>query len=68
MGDRSVEGTTLNNIGVIYKARGQMEEALDTFQQALAIRREVGDRSGEGTTLNNIGSDLQCARPEARRR
>ena len=55
VGDRSGEGTTLNNIGVIYDARGQMDEALDYYQQALAIRREVGDRSGEGTTLNNIG-------------
>ena len=33
----------------VYDARGQMDKALDTYQQALAICREVGDRSGEGT-------------------
>ena len=50
VGDRSGEGTTLNNIGTIYDNLGQQDEALDTYQQALAIRREVGDRYGEGVT------------------
>ena len=34
---------------------GQKQEALQYYQQALAIYREVGDRGGEGTTLNNLG-------------
>ncbi|NJL23555.1 MAG: tetratricopeptide repeat protein [Leptolyngbyaceae cyanobacterium SM1_3_5] len=29
--------------------------ALDYYQQALAIAREIGDRAGEGRTLSNIG-------------
>jgi tetratricopeptide (TPR) repeat protein len=53
--DRRQEGTLLNNIGYLYSALGQKDKALDFFQQALAIRREVGYRSGEGATLNNIG-------------
>ena len=59
--DREKEGPLLNNVGYAYSALGRKQEALDTFQQALAIFREVGDRAGEGTTLNNIGkvySDL----------
>ncbi|MDT9196700.1 tetratricopeptide repeat protein [Limnospira sp. PMC 1042.18] len=34
---------------------GNQTEALNYFNQALPIRREVGDRSGEATTLTNIG-------------
>ena len=55
IGDRTGEGTTLNNIGAVYRSQGQYGLALEQYQQALAIRREVGDRAGEGTTLNNIG-------------
>ena len=54
IGDRSGEGTTLNNISQIYKARGDYETALKFLHDSLSIRREIGDRSGEGTTLNNI--------------
>jgi len=35
--------------------RWQYEQALEYYNQALPISREVGDRSGEATTLNNIG-------------
>ncbi|HAZ49104.1 MAG TPA: hypothetical protein DCZ55_32820, partial [Cyanobacteria bacterium UBA11371] len=30
-------------------------KALEFYQQALAISREVGDRAGEGVTLSSIG-------------
>ena len=55
MGDRAGEGTTLNNIGVVYRGQERYAEALQVLQQALAIRREVGDRTGEGLTMHNIG-------------
>lgn len=29
---------TINNIGVVYKSIGEMQKALDYYQQALAIR------------------------------
>jgi len=35
---------------------GLYKEALNFYNQALVISREVGDRAGEGTTLNNIGA------------
>ena len=44
-----------HNIGAVYRGLELYEEALENYQQALLIRREVGDRAGEGATLNNIG-------------
>ncbi|MCY7324028.1 MAG: tetratricopeptide repeat protein, partial [Phormidesmis sp. CAN_BIN36] len=55
IGDRAVEGSTLVNIGSVYRSQGQYPQALEQFQQALVITREIGDRAGEGATLNNMG-------------
>ena len=55
VGDRAMEGTTLNNIGAVYRAQGKNDQALNNYERALVIHREVGDRAGEGATLNNIG-------------
>ncbi len=54
IGDKSGEGTTLNNISQIFKARGDYETALGYLEQSLKISQAIGDKSGEGTTLNNI--------------
>ena len=32
-----------------------MEKAIEYYEQALAIVRDIGDRRGEGTWLNNLG-------------
>ncbi len=50
------EGTTLNNIGEVYRAQGQHDQALSNFQQALVIAREIGYRALEETVLTNIES------------
>ena len=55
IGDRSGEGTTLNNISQIYDARGDYETALSYLKQSLAIQQEIGDASGLCATLFNIG-------------
>jgi CHAT domain-containing protein/tetratricopeptide (TPR) repeat protein len=55
VGDRAGEGTTLSNIGGVYRDQGRYAEALEMYQQALVIQREVGDRTGEGSTLTGIG-------------
>jgi CHAT domain-containing protein len=44
----------LLNIGQIYVALGQCTEALEVYQQALAISLEIGDRLSEAIILNNI--------------
>jgi tetratricopeptide (TPR) repeat protein len=42
-------------MALVYRAIGQLDQALALYEQALSIRREVGDRVGEAITLNNIG-------------
>jgi len=54
IGDKSGEGTTLNNIGRIYHARGDYKTALKYLEESLQIVREIGDKAREGATLNNI--------------
>jgi len=44
---------------LVYHSLGQYPKALEFFQQALAIVKEIGNRNMEGTTLNNIGFLLE---------
>ena len=52
--DRSLELQALNDMALVYRATGQPKRALELYEQALPLRREVGDRAGEATTLNNM--------------
>ncbi|HEV7844024.1 MAG TPA: CHAT domain-containing tetratricopeptide repeat protein, partial [Pyrinomonadaceae bacterium] len=67
VGDRRVEATTLNNIGLVYKSGGERQKALAFFNQALQLRRAVVDRDGEAITLNDTAAlyDLMGKSPEA---
>ena len=56
IGDRSGEGTTLNNISQIYDAKGDYDTALRYLEQSLAIQQQIGDRSGLCYTLHNIAT------------
>ncbi len=47
-------GTTLNNIGQIYMARGDYETALRYLEQSLQIQQEVGDKTKMIATLHNM--------------
>ncbi|MBN1657740.1 MAG: tetratricopeptide repeat protein, partial [Anaerolineae bacterium] len=50
-----VEAISLDTLGLIYYASGELDEALPCAQQALHIQREVGDRRGEAYTLSHLG-------------
>jgi tetratricopeptide (TPR) repeat protein/Zn-dependent protease with chaperone function len=52
---REWEGVTLQDMGRVYASLGQDEQALENYQQALGIHREVGPRVMEGNTLQAIG-------------
>src|SRR5207249_5011957 len=49
--DRKAEATTLISLGNAYRDLRRFEEAIDSQQQALAIRREIRDRWGEAQAL-----------------
>ncbi|MFQ5585927.1 MAG: tetratricopeptide repeat protein [Thermodesulfobacteriota bacterium] len=52
--DRKNEGTTLNNIGLVYRSWDRYDEAIKHYEESLAICRGVGDRAGEAITSCNI--------------
>jgi tetratricopeptide (TPR) repeat protein len=55
MGDKEYQSYHLGNLGLAYADLGQVEKAIDHYQQALVIAREIGDRRGEGNALGNLG-------------
>ena len=47
--------------GIAYSDLGEPKKAIEYYEQALKISREIGDRRGEGNDLGNLGiaySDL----------
>ena len=49
-----MKAVTLDNIGSIFSKLRQPTKALELFEQAFPIRRQVGEKSGEATTLSVI--------------
>ena len=45
----------LNEAGELHYASGNLEDALELYQQLLTINQENNNRKGEGEALNNIG-------------
>ena len=54
--ERNDEALRLTELGLQQLNPGEYRKALNNFEQALAIVREIGERLGEGTILNNIGN------------
>jgi len=53
------EMTTANALGSSYETMGQTEQAVEQYQQALAIARQTHNRSWEGTALGNLGNSYR---------
>ena len=45
-----------DNLSIIYRNRGQYDEAVKFSEKSLSIRRDLKDRRGEGLTLNYLGN------------
>ncbi len=43
-------------MGIAYEKLGETHKAIEYYEQALKIAREIGDRRGEGANLCNLGS------------
>jgi len=54
--DRRLASINAGNLGIAYYSLGRIAEALDFYEQALTISREIGDRRGEGVDLGNLGN------------
>ena len=52
---RNNQALRLVLVGFQQYQQGQLREALETFQQSLAIVREIGEPKGEAVTLYSIG-------------
>ena len=53
--DRKAEADRLREQGNQQGKTSQFQAAIQSYQQALAIYREIGDRKGEAGSLNNLG-------------
>ncbi len=49
------ESQALSNLGLVYAAMNDLPRAVESFEKALAIAREIGDLGAEGATLGNLG-------------
>lgn len=45
----------LNNLGSIYKLKGDYDRAINFYTQSLNIKKKNGNKSGMAASLNNIG-------------
>ena len=54
--DIAAESSMLINIGYVYSALGDKQQALDFYNQALPLDRQVGDLSGQATTLSTTSA------------
>jgi len=48
--------TSLNNKGVIFRIRGQLDKALEFFIESYKIHFEISNKAGLAKVLNNIGT------------
>jgi tetratricopeptide (TPR) repeat protein len=49
------QGSLFKRLGVIYFSMGQSIKAIEYYQKALEIARDIGDKRGEGANLGNLG-------------
>lgn len=54
-GDRGAEANTLSAMANSYRALHQQQRAIESFQSALAIWRQLANKEHEATTLAHIG-------------
>ncbi len=53
-GDRRIRVSGLNLVGMVHMERGAYQQALECFEQCLALSRETGFAEGEQSALNQL--------------
>ncbi|MEJ5306768.1 MAG: tetratricopeptide repeat protein [candidate division WOR-3 bacterium] len=51
----SAFGFVLNNLGFVYKVKGDNEKSLNFYFESLKVRTEIEDKLAQAQSLNNIG-------------
>ncbi|MFZ1851775.1 MAG: tetratricopeptide repeat protein [Nitrosomonas sp.] len=54
--DVNLISPSVGNLGSAYRSIGQVQKAIDCYQEALRISREISDRGVEGVWLGNLGN------------
>ena len=54
--NRRSEIDQLDKLGSAYLSQNLVERAIDCYEKALAIAREIGDRHSEGKKFGNLGN------------
>ena len=57
---REAEANRLNTQGIQHYQIGQVQESLQSWEQALTIYQEIRDRQGEANSLGNLGLAYDC--------
>jgi tetratricopeptide (TPR) repeat protein len=56
VGDLQGKGATLHNMAQVYLTRGDLNRALELYEESLHIREQVGDLQGKGATLSMMSN------------
>jgi tetratricopeptide (TPR) repeat protein len=60
-GDRRGEAGASNRLGMVLRAVGRVDEAIEAHTRARDLRRDAGDRAGEAVAWDDLGCDLSMA-------
>ncbi|HET9517305.1 MAG TPA: tetratricopeptide repeat protein, partial [Actinoplanes sp.] len=55
-GDREAQARALTNLGRLHRRQGRLDQAAQTYRQALTLYADLRDHSAEAEALRNLGS------------
>ena len=56
LSNKQAHGAVLGNMGLAYSDLGEPRKAIEYYEKALKISKEIDDRRGEGNRLGNLGN------------
>jgi len=56
VGDRAAQAHALSNLGRLHRRQGRLDQAAETYRQALELYADLGEHGAEALVLRNLGS------------